>query len=99
MAFWCRCFIIVLISFPGTLSISRFLIGCSWIAHLTPVVMGMRRLTFQPVDLSVWMSGLYFAVIYLFIYIWAIFGNLSWQYVIFARVGIRGGGVVVNGGA
>ena len=57
MAVWCRCFISVLISLSGIWSFSRSLIGCSWIAPLTPVVIVMRGLTCHPVILSVWMSG------------------------------------------
>ena len=62
MAIWCRCFISVLISFLGILSFSKSLIGCLWIALLTPIVMVMRGLTCQLVVLSVCMSGLYLAV-------------------------------------
>ena len=90
----CRCFIIVLISLSRILSFSKFLIGCLWIAPLTPTVMMMRGLTCQPAILSVWMSALYFAVFSLC----AVFGNMSWQYVnsmnymTFDEVDVRGGG-------
>ena len=75
MVFMCKCFISVLILFLGILTVSRSLSDCLCIAPLTPVVMVMRGLTFQPVVLNVWMSGLYFVVFSL----WVVFGNLSWQ--------------------
>jgi hypothetical protein len=74
MAFWCRCLISVLISLLGNLSFSKSLIKCLWIAPLTPVVIVMRGLTCHPTVLSVWMSGLYFAV---FIYVCVIWESIT----------------------
>ena len=73
MAIWCKRFISVLISLLGILSFSSSLIGCSWIAPLTMVVIVMRGLTCHPVVMSVWMSGLYFVVFSLC----TVFGNMS----------------------
>ena len=42
MAIWCICFISVLISLLGILRVSSSLIGCSWLAPLTPAVNVMR---------------------------------------------------------
>ena len=66
-----KCFDLVL----GILSFSRSLIGCLWIAPLTPTVMVTRGLTCQLHALSVCMSGLYLVVFSQC----AVFGNLSWQ--------------------
>jgi hypothetical protein len=49
----------------------------SWIVPITPAVMVIRGLTFQPTSLSVWMSGLYLLDLSLMIAM----GNLSWEYV------------------
>ena len=73
MAIWCICFISVLIYLLGILRFSSSLIGCSWIAPLTPAVIMTNGLTCHPAILSVWMSGLYFLVFSLC----AVFGNLS----------------------
>ena len=70
MAISCSCFMSILISlwvFLGILRFSSSLIGCSWIAPLTPDVIVMRGLTFHPDALIAWMSGLYFALFFPFV--------------------------------
>ena len=63
MAIWCNCFISVLISVLGILSFSSSLIGCSWIAPLTLVVIVMRGLTCHPTRLDEWVVFLGFFLV------------------------------------
>ena len=58
----------------------------------------MRGFTCQLVVMSVWISGLYFAIVLMC----AVFGNLSWQYMnsmncmTFGEVGVRGRWLLVG---
>ena len=74
MTSWCRCFISALISFLDILSFSKSLIGCWWIAPMTPDVIMMRGLICQP---AVWIVCMR----------WVVFSGLSivcgvWEYVV-----------------
>jgi hypothetical protein len=77
MAFWCMFFIRFLMLDFGMFSLVRFSMECSCMAPLTPAVMVMRGLVFQPLFWMVLFNGLYLACLC----VMACSGNLSWQYV------------------
>ena len=61
----------------GMFSFVRLAMECSCMAPLTPAVMVMRGLVFQPLFWMVLIRGSYLASLY----VMACSGNLSWQYV------------------
>ena len=64
----------ILTSFLGISSCSNSLIGCSWMAFLTPAMIVMRGFTCHHLALSACMSGLYLAASS----IWAVFRIWHW---------------------
>ena len=77
MAFWCMSFINFLMFDFGMFIFVRFSMECSCMAPLTPAVMVMRGLVFQPLFWMMLFSGSYLACLC----VMACSGNLSWQYV------------------
>jgi hypothetical protein len=77
MAFWCMSFISFLILDFGMFILVSFSMECSCMAPLTPAVIVMRWLVFQPLFWMVLFSGSYLACLCAR----ACSGNLSWQYV------------------
>ena len=77
MAFSCIFFMRVLILCFGIFSLVSFSMECSWMAPLTPAVMVISGLTFQPLFCMLLISGSYLVCLW----VRASFGNLSWQYV------------------
>jgi uncharacterized SAM-binding protein YcdF (DUF218 family) len=61
----------------GIFSLVSFSMECSWIAPLTPAVMVISGLTFQPLLCMVLISGSYLVCLW----VRASSRNLSWQYV------------------
>ena len=77
MAFSCIFFMRVLILCFGIFSLVSFSMECSWMAPLTPAVMVISGLTFQPLFCMLLISGSYLVCLW----VRASSGNLSWQYV------------------
>ena len=61
----------------GIFSLVSFSMECSWMAPLTPAVMVISGLTFQPLFCMLLISGSYLVCLW----VRASSGNLSWQYV------------------
>jgi hypothetical protein len=82
----------------GIFSLVSFSMDCSWIAPLTPAVMVIKGLTFQPLFCMVLIRGSYLVCLW----VRAPSGNLSWQYVnsinwiVWLGEGRMGVGVVVG---
>ena len=77
MAFSCIFFMRDLMLCFGIFNLVSCSMECSWIAPLTPAVMVIKGLTFQPLFCMVWISGSYLVCLW----VRAPSGNLSWQYV------------------
>ena len=77
MAFWCMSFISFLMLDFGMSIFVSFSMECSCMAPLTPAVIVMRGLIFQPLFWRVLFNGSYLACLC----VRACSGNLSWQYV------------------
>ena len=61
----------------GIFSLVSFSMECSWMAPLTPAVIVISGLTFQPLFCMLLISGSYLVCLW----VRASSGNLSWQYV------------------
>ena len=77
MALWCIFFMRVLVLALGIFRLVILSMECSCIAPLTPVVMVMRRLVFQPLFCIALINGSYLVCFC----VMACYGNRSWQYV------------------